>query len=218
MSMIERVYKALRKEILEGKLEPGTRMTERQLAEKFQISRTPVREALSRLRNEGLVYNSPTNGLVVSECSIADAEEIMGIRIALESYAIEQAFAHFTEMDIMHLEFFIKKAQLCAEEGDIQAVLEANTDFHNYIVKKSGNKRLKSLLSNVTDAIVRYRKATLCYPGNMQTSIENHTKIIDALKSKDKKAAKKLLVADIESAKEVLLKVIKNILEEDKAD
>lgn len=215
MSMIDRVYKALRKEILEGKMAPGTSMTERQLAQKFQISRTPVREALSRLRNEGLVYNSPTNGLVVSECSMIDAEEIMGIRVALESYAIDQAFAHFTEMDLLQLEFFIQKARLCAEKGNIEAILEANTDFHNYIVEKSGNKRLKSLLSNVTDAIVRYRTATLKYPGNMETSIENHTKIIDALKNQDKKAARELLIADIESAKGVLLNVIQNMLEED---
>lgn len=208
MSMIDRVYKALRRDILEGKLAPGTRMTERQLAEKFQISRTPVREALSRLRNEGLVYNSPTNGLVVSECSIVDAEEIMGIRIALESYAMDQAFAHFTEMDIMQLEFFIKKARMYEEEKNINAVFEMNTEFHDYIMEKSGNKRLKSLYSNVMDAVLRYRNATLHYPGNMETSVQNHTKIIDALKRQDKRLAKKLLVADIESAKDVLLKVL----------
>jgi DNA-binding GntR family transcriptional regulator len=62
MSLIDRVYKALRKDILHGEIPPGTRLTETQLAEKFQISRTPVREALSRLKNEGLVYASPGSG------------------------------------------------------------------------------------------------------------------------------------------------------------
>jgi len=215
MNLIDRVYKILRKEILEGKIAPGTRLTETQLAEKFEMSRTPVREALSRLKNEGLIGTSPGSGLVVRECSIIDAEEIMGIRIALESYALEQAFDHFTEMDLMQLDFFIRKAQLCAEEDNVDAVFKANTEFHDYVLEKSGNKRLKSVLSNVMDAVLRYRIATLHYPGNMETSIHNHTKIIAALKKRDKKQAKQLLIEDIESAKSVLLKVLKQLVEED---
>ena len=210
MSLIDRVYKALRKDILHGEIPPGTRLTETQLAEKFQISRTPVREALSRLKNEGLVYASPGSGAIVSDCSVTDAEELMGIRVALESYALEQAFDKLTEMDIMQLEFIIKKAKHFVEEKDITAVFETNTEFHDYIMEKSGNKRLENLLSNMMDAILRYRIATLHYPGNMGTSIQNHTKIIEALKNRDKETAKKHLIADIESAKGVLLKVLKD--------
>ncbi|NLA59101.1 MAG: GntR family transcriptional regulator [Firmicutes bacterium] len=96
MSLIQQVYEELRRQILEGELPSGTRLTETKLAETFNTSRTPVREALALLRNEGLVCHKPGIGLVVSEVSIKDIEELMGIRRVLEEYALDQAIDYMT--------------------------------------------------------------------------------------------------------------------------
>jgi DNA-binding GntR family transcriptional regulator len=208
LNLIQQVYKTLRKEILHGEIAPGTRLVETQLAERFEISRTPVREALSMLKYEGLVSDAPGSGVVVSECSVKDVEELMGVRAVLEEYALDQAFDKLTEIDILQLELFIKKAARYVEENDPEAVFEANTEFHNYILGKSGNKRLEKILSNAMDSILRYRMASLHYPGNPEISIEKHARLVDAIKRGNKEEAKALLVDDIHSAKRTVLKFL----------
>mgnify|MGYP001953999141 FL=1 len=210
MNLIDRVYKALRKEILEGKLMPGTRLTEMQLAKRFRMSRTPVREALVRLRNEGLVSMAPGTGLVVREVSIQDMEELMGIRGVLEAYALEQAFDHITEADLLQLELFVNQSKYYLKENDIKAIFENNTKFHDYILEKSMNKRLQTILSNLMDSILRFRIVTLHYPGNPQKSIERHGQIIQSIKNKDKNLAKRLIMEDVNAGKEILDELYNN--------
>ncbi|HEY8462861.1 MAG TPA: GntR family transcriptional regulator [Bacillota bacterium] len=204
LNLIEHVYKVLRKEILEGKLAPGTRLTEMQLAERFNMSRTPVREALARLRNEGLVSLAPGVGLIVREVSLRDMEELMGIRGVLEAYALEQAFDHLTEADLLQMELFVNQSQYYLRENNIKAIFENNTKFHDYILKKSMNKRLQTILSNLMDSILSFRIVTLHYPGNPQKSIERHGRIIQAIKNKDKDLAKRLIIEDVNAGKEIL--------------
>ena len=210
VNLIDRVYRALRKEILEGKLVPGTRLTEMQLAKRFKMSRTPVREALVRLRNEGLVSMAPGTGLIVREVSLRDMEELMGIRGVLEAYALEQAFDHITEADLLQMELFVNQSQYYLRENDIQAIFENNTKFHDYILEKSMNKRLQTILSNLMDSILRFRIVTLHYPGNPQKSIERHGRIIQAIKNKDKDLAKRIIVEDVNAGKEILDELYNN--------
>lgn len=210
VNLIDRVYRALRKEILEGKLVPGTRLTEMQLAKRFKMSRTPVREALVRLRNEGLVSMAPGTGLIVREVSLRDMEELMGIRGVLEAYALEQAFDHITVADLLQMELFVNQSQYYLRENDIQAIFENNTKFHDYILEKSMNKRLQTILSNLMDSILRFRIVTLHYPGNPQKSIERHDRIIQAIKNKDKDLAKRIIVEDVNAGKEILDELYNN--------
>lgn len=216
MNLIDIVYNKLRKEILHGKIAPGTRMVETQLAERFETSRTPIREALSMLKNEGLIANSPGGGVTVKESSARDVMEVMGIRKVLEAYALDLAFNKLTVVDIMQLELYLKQARHFVAENDIKAVYEVNTKLHRFIIEKSGDKRLKEVIMGLRESILRYRLATLHYPGNINTSIENHTKILEAIKSGDKKLAKKYLHDDIDSALEVMLKVVEEEKQEEK--
>lgn len=204
MNLTDQVYKKLRKGILSGDLEPGTRLTEIQLAETYQLSRTPVREALSRLKNEGLVYLEPGNGLVVSDTSIRDMEELMDIRRVLEEFALDQAFDHVTEVDLLQLELFVNQSKCFLRENDVKAVFEINTKFHNYILEKSMNKRLQTILRNLMDSILRYRITTLHYPGNSEKAIERHERLVQALKNRDKELAKQIIIEDITVGKEIL--------------
>lgn len=210
MNLTEQVYKKLRKAILNGELAPGTRLTEIQLAETYQISRTPVREALARLKNESLVYLAPGSGLVVCDTSIRDMEELMGIRRVLEEYALEQAFDHLTEVDLLQLELFVNQAKCLLKDNDVKAIFEVNTKFHNYILEKSMNKRLQTILRNLMDTILRYRIATLHYPGNSQQAVERHEQLVAALKRRDKELALRLLREDVTVGKDIMEKLFQN--------
>jgi DNA-binding GntR family transcriptional regulator len=210
MNLTEQVYKKLRKAILNGELAPGTRLTEIQLAETYQISRTPIREALARLKNESLVYLAPGSGLVVSDTSIRDMEELMGIRRVLEEYALDQAFDHLTEVDLLQLELFVNQAKCLLKENDVKAIFEVNTKFHNYILEKSMNRRLQTILRNLMDTILRYRIATLHYPGNSQRAVERHEQLVAALKRRDKELALRLLREDVTVGKDIMEKLFQN--------
>lgn len=207
MSLIQQVYKELRRQILEGELPPGTRLTETKLAEAFNTSRTPVREALALLRNEGLVCQKPGAGLVVSDVSIKDIEELMGIRKVLEEYALDQAFDNMTEADLLQLEVFISQSKYHLERNDIDAVFEHNTKFHDYILEKSCNKRLQAILGSLMDPILRFRIMTLHYPGNAQEAIDRHQRLVDALRNRDRELAKQIMAEDVTVGKEILLKL-----------
>jgi DNA-binding GntR family transcriptional regulator len=205
MSLIRRVYEELRRQILEGELQPGTRLTETGLAEIFDTSRTPVREALALLRNEGLVCHKPGEGLVVSDVSVQDIVELMGIRRVLEEYAIDQAIDNITEADLMQLELFINQSRYYLEKNDVDAIFEHNTKFHDYILEKSCNKRLQAILGNLMDPILRFRIMTLHYPGNTKDSIERHQRLVQALRDRDRDLARQIIAEDVTVGQEILL-------------
>ncbi len=207
MSLIRRVYEELRRQILEGELQPGTRLTETGLAEIFDTSRTPVREALALLRNEGLVCHKPGEGLVVSDVSVQDIVELMGIRRVLEEYAIDQAIDNITEADLMQLELFINQSRYYLEKNDVDAIFEHNTKFHDYILEKSCNKRLQAILGNLMDPILRFRIMTLHYPGNTKDSIERHQRLVQALRDRDRDLARQIIAEDVTVGQEILLKL-----------
>ena len=207
MSLIQQVYEELRRQILEGELPPGSRLTETKLAEIFNTSRTPVREALAQLKNEGLVCHKPGTGLVVSEVSIEDIEELMGIRRVLEEYALDQALDNMTEADLLQLELFINQSKYYLEKNDIDAVFEHNTKFHDYILEKSCNKRLQTILGSLMDAILRFRIMTLHYPGNSQASIKRHERLVQAMRDGDRDLAKQIIAEDVTVGKGILLEL-----------
>lgn len=215
MNLMEQVYKKLRKSILNGELAPGTRLTEVQLAENYQISRTPIREAIARLKNEGLVYLAPGIGLVVSDTSIRDMEELMGIRRVLEEYALDQAFEHLTEVDLLQLELFVNQAKCYLKQNDVKAIFEINTKFHNFILEKSQNKKLQKILLELMDSILRYRITTLHYPGNKEKSIERHERLVQALKNKDKGLAKQIIAEDVTIGKDILEELFRDHSQEE---
>ena len=137
-------------------------------------------------------------------------EELMGIRGVLEAYALEQAFDHFTEADLLQLELFVNQSRYYLRENNIDAIFENNTKFHDFILEKSMNKRLQTILSNLMDSILSFRIVTLHYPGNPERSIERHSQIIQAIKNKDKELAKRLIMEDVNVGKEILDELYKD--------
>ncbi|HYH01692.1 MAG TPA: GntR family transcriptional regulator [Bacillota bacterium] len=204
----ELVFESLREAIISGQLSPGERMMEIQLAEEMGVSRTPVREAIRKLELEGLVVMIPRKGAYVAGLSLKDVTDVFEIRGALEGLAAELAADRITEDELESLERYLVKISEDIEHGDLNRVVETDTDFHTILYQASRNSRLSQIINNLREQIQRFRTTSLSFPGRMKTALEEHRKIVEAISSRDGELARKLAKEHIENAENSLMSVI----------
>ncbi len=135
------VFNTLRQAILKGELKPGERLMEIALAEKLGVSRTPIREAMRKLEQEGLVVMIPRRGAQVANITEKDLNDVLEVRITLENMAIEKACANMTDADIRKLEQAAEVFQTSTAEGDLVKMAEADVNFHEVIYEAADNKK-----------------------------------------------------------------------------
>lgn len=206
----EEVYRNLRERILQGTLPPGTRLVEVNLAHQLGTSRTPVREALHRLEQEGLVRPAGRRGVVVVGLDLTDIQEIMGLREVLESHAAGLAAVRITEKEFGILEHALRHAERAIQAGDLHALLRWNTRFHDGIVAASGSRRLRDLINRLSEVILAYRKLTLQVPGLPGRSHQEHLAILEALRRRDREVAETLMRAHIRGKTRALLEALQS--------
>ena len=182
------------------------RLVETRVAEELGVSRTPVREAIHRLESEGLIVFHPQKGLMVSEVSIEDVEEIEGIRMILERFAARLAAKRIKDEELRRLEEFLNQSEEHMKKGDIDKVLKINTKFHNLINSISGSKRLQDLIRQHSDYILRFRRAALCTEGHAEQALNEHRRILEALKKRDPDKVETLMSEHIVENKKVVRK------------
>ncbi|WP_211367215.1 GntR family transcriptional regulator [Pseudonocardia kunmingensis] len=136
----------IRSHIFSGAFPPGSRLVERELAERFDVSRLPVREALRVLQNEGLVENLSSRGIVVKTLTERDVIELFDIREALEVLAVRLAAARVADNAPHKLRHYVNEAQQAIARGAPDAAHAANSQFHDEIIALSGNELLQSML------------------------------------------------------------------------
>jgi DNA-binding GntR family transcriptional regulator len=185
----ERVYRSLRDHILEGKLPPGTRLTELDLAQQFESSRTPVREALKRLGAEGLVSIDPGRGMVVREIDAAEAEEIYVIREVIDGLAGRLAAPRASEDDLTKLRVLIDTQRECLREGDWPEMVRANRRYHEVIYRATGSRHLFDFAGNLHDLVRTFSLRCFANPDRGQFVVDEHVRIADALGAHDAVAA-----------------------------
>ncbi|HHW14918.1 MAG TPA: GntR family transcriptional regulator [Firmicutes bacterium] len=205
----ELVFEALREAIIQGRLHPGERLMEIQLAEELGVSRTPVREAIRKLELEGLVLMIPRKGAYVSEISMKDIADVFEIRRALEGLAARLAAERATEQEIERLERALVKIAEIAQAEDLDGAVALDTDFHEELMAASHNPRLSQLVSNLREQIQRFRLTSLSHPGRVKLAVEEHRKIVDAIASHDADLAQNLAYEHIENAENSLMEVIR---------
>ena len=165
----EAVYAALRKRILAGDLNPGTPLREEELGRTHQVSRTPVREALTRLESEGLAARDPRNGLIVSRPSLDEIVDLYVLREALEGLAANLVAERRTELDLARLELLVTAAEDGLKAGNTTRGIRMSTEFHSLMWRLSGNRPLQHALADVHEAVDVCRpvpSATLAAPTN----------------------------------------------------
>lgn len=204
----ELVFEALREAIVNGTLAPGERLMEVQLAEELGVSRTPVREAIRRLELEGYVVMVPRKGAYVASMSAKDVADVFEIRTALEGLAAELAAERITEEELEELERKLHYVALRVEEGDLEKLVEADTEFHDLLYRASRNQRLVQIIGNLREQIQRFRAASLATPGRMQETLEEHKKIVEAVAKRNGALARRLAEEHIENAENKMLQFL----------
>ncbi|NLJ75995.1 MAG: GntR family transcriptional regulator [Peptococcaceae bacterium] len=202
----ELVFDSLRKAIIHGKLRPGERLMEIQLAEEMGVSRTPVREAIRKLELDGFVVMVPRRGAYVAGVSVKDIADVFEVRSALEGLAAGLAAERITEEEMEELEKVIY--QISGEE-DVLTVVKKDNEFHELIYTASRNRRLTQIIKNLSEQINRFRLTSLSVPGRLKIAVDEHKKIIEAICERDVDLANKLASEHMENAEQNLINAIR---------
>lgn len=172
-------YEMLLAAIASGELPAGTRLHEENLAKRFGISRTPVREALKRLETQGLVAHEPHHGAVVATLDYGQTVELYDMRAVLEGTAARQAAIHATPAEVEVLREMVARDRGLV--GDPQALAATNRQFHRQIRLSSRNRYLIAMLENLHLSLALLRGTTLALPSRGATSVEEHAAIVEAI-------------------------------------
>ncbi|MFB3817616.1 MAG: GntR family transcriptional regulator [Candidatus Methylomirabilales bacterium] len=205
----ERAYEYLKHAVLSGHFAPGERLTEEHLAKRLGMSRTPIREALHKLESEGLIKPLVTRGFVASQDSREDVEELFEIRAMLEGYALRIACSRVTEAVLAGLEESLAGAEQALRDGSLDALFQANTRFHDLLHGLITDKhRLHHQMVTMRQYVLRYRKNTLQYPDGGQRTVDDHRRILLALRLRDPDLCERLMREHIQQSKRAALQYL----------
>ncbi len=187
--MGRRLYETLAEQIITGVIKPGERLDERDLAERFEVSRTPVREALRGLQERGLVEIMPRRGVVVATISLDQLSELFEAQCEIEALCARRATELMTTMERKELELL---HQLCAQRavsGDYSSYLDANNQFHAAIARGTHNAVLITMLGDLRDRLAPYRQTQPEVEGRLEVSHAEHEAIARAIFAGEPEAA-----------------------------
>ena len=195
------ITNSLRESILSGELSGGVQLKQEELATKFNVSMSALREALKSLEAEGLVKFYPNRGAVVSELSAEEAQEIFDIRLYLELGAVELAIPNLTGEDLAAAEEILKKTD---DESHSTLWGSLNWQFHEILYRAANRPKLLSLIQNLHNNVERYMRLYLSTLHHQEKSQKEHRLLLDACVQRDVKAAQKLLRKHMNDAKKNL--------------
>jgi DNA-binding GntR family transcriptional regulator len=203
----ESAYERIREAIRAGDLEPGHRITESDLARWLNMSRTPVREAISRLETEGLLTHVPRQGLTVARLDYQAVMELYEMREVLEGTAARFAAHHAA---VAEIETLREMLDLEAEFGpsDARRGAEANRRFHQIIYHAAHNRYLLKTLNALGDSMMLLGHTTLALPGRHTTALEEHRLIVEAISARDADGAQQAACGHIRAAQRHRLKLL----------
>ncbi|QQA42708.1 GntR family transcriptional regulator [Pelagovum pacificum] len=188
------IYNQLRERIVTLDLQPGETLNEKEIAEEYGVSRTPVREATLRLADEGLIEVFPQSGTFIARIPYDELPEAMVIREALETKSVQLATDAATRSDIMVLRTIVERQREADLAQDQAAFHAADESFHAEIARIAGHEGLWKLVLSVKLQVDRYRRTTLFQPNRMKKVIEDHEAIIEGMTSGDPSQAVEALI------------------------
>lgn len=179
------VFHTLREAILRGDLKPGERLMELQLAAKLGVSRTPIREAIRMLEQEGLAVTIPRKGAEVAKMTLKDMEDVLEIREVLDELAVKLACDRISAEQLERLRIVKKDFELNTKSKDVKKIAESDVLFHDIIYEATDNPKLVSMLSNLREQVYRYRVEYLKDAGSYPVLIKEHEAIFQCLEARD---------------------------------
>lgn len=180
------VFHTLREAILKGELKPGERLMEIQLSNRLGVSRTPIREAIRMLEQEGLAVTIPRKGAQVAKMTEKDMEDVLQIREALDELAASIACEQISKEELAELRETMLEFEESTTTEDVQRIAEADVRFHDIIYQATGNPRLVNILNNLREQMYRYRVEYLKDEKSYPVLVQEHRQIIEGLAARNK--------------------------------
>jgi len=208
ISLSETAYNRLRQEILVGELTPGLVVSERELAGRFEMSKTPVREAVTQVCREGLLQRLPGRGYMVSPITIKEIQDLYGMRLILELATIENMVKNSPAEHLEKLQH-ISKIKYILDQPDSHTVfLAANRDFHLTIAEATGNTRLVQTLETILVEMDRLFHLGLRLRDYSSEMKKEHEELVTAIENRDVEAARNSMTKQITTSKNRILEAI----------
>ncbi len=201
----EVVCETLREAIINGVLNPGERLMEIQLAEELGVSRTPVREAIRKLELEGFVVMVPRRGTYVADLSIKDINEVFEVRTALDVLAAGLAAERITEEELEQMERLLVQIGEYIDNGDLDKIVEVDSQFHDILYRASRNDRLVGIINNLREQLTRFRSISMSYPGRLKNTLEEHARLVEALAQRNVELVQQVAIEHMENSEQTLL-------------
>jgi len=208
-SLKEQAYDALKTMILTGKLERGRLYNEMKWAQQLGVSRTPVREALLELSNEGIIDFLPNRGVIIREITIKQVREVFEIRQIIEGYVTQALGKRLTPSDLMKLDRLIKKQEEQAARNDNESFIETDREFHVFLASRMDNQRLESILQNLRDQMHLMGIYALKNRERAEQVLAEHIEILNALKEADARKAQKAMIRHLKNTETIIVDMIR---------
>jgi len=210
-SLTEKVYEKIKDEILSGSLKPRERLVYENLGKGWGVSLTPWREAIIKLKQEGLVEEVSREGFYVKLFSNKEIEEMYDIREWLEGLAINLAIPRINKKEMKILFQLYNKFEDSIKNKDINSCIMNDFQFHNYLVKLSKNKKLLAIVEAFNIQLVSILRSGPYYLKFVNSYLKEHFSITEAIKNKNTALAEKLIRSHIKNGKILILKNLKNM-------
>ena len=202
----DQAYNSLKRMIISGELPPGAEFTEIQAAEFLGTGRTPVREALARLRSRRLIVVAPPRRYAVAPITVGDVRDLFEVRRLLETEATKLAAGRADGTDLRRLDAACSEAYRPQDPESISRFLRANTEFHLTVAQASGNRRLVELLAPILDEMERLLHLGLRGSDRSDEIIHEHRRLIAALEAGDPASAAQEVLAQLHDAQAMVMR------------
>ena len=203
----EQVYEGLKNDILTGLHGVGERLSVDKLAGEYEVSKTPVREALSALQQEDLVEIIPRVGYFVSQVTVKDVRDIFELRLIVEAASAEMAARNISEEELLHLEN-LHEGYVPGDVDSYWQFLKENREFHYRVALATRNKWLAETVGRLLDQMQRLLLLRLDLRNSADEMVEEHRQLVAALRRRDGALARKVVVDAIENARQAVLEAI----------
>ena len=196
-SLAGQVYEIIKKDIITCTFKPGQQIAQQQLADRYSVGVTPVREALQKLTREGLIQPIPRFGYLVTPITVADVAEVFELRTILETAASRLAALRATPEQLEHLSELASSTYIFKVRDSYSDFLVHNREFHVAVANASGNRRLAASVAQVMDEMTRMFHLGLDVKDSAGEMRDEHQELVEMLRRKDSVSAEQVVLAQI---------------------
>lgn len=205
----EATFQTLKSLLVEGKIAPGSKLNERELAERLNVSRTPIREAIRRLAADGLVELIANRGAIAVQLSIDDVIHTFDVIAELEGYSGELAAKNISDSTLSELEALQYEMMASYARRDLSSYYKLNLRIHRLINQAANNPVLATLFSQVNSRIEALRFRSNQDGVKWEKAVEEHQEMLDALKARDSARMRKVMIAHVTNKRDVVVQLLK---------